>query len=334
MKALVVGGTGVISTGIVKSLLGRGAAVTVFNRGKTATRLPPGVDCITSDRSDRASFERTFERTRFDVVIDMLCFTADDARSTIRAFGGRCEQLQLCSTVCTYGAKIPPGVLIDETFPQAPITDYGRGKVECERLCAEAAAGGAFALTVVRPSHTYGPGGPLIDQLEFDASAWDRIVRGLPVLCAGDGLGLWQSTHRDDCGTFFAYAAKNPRTYGQAYNVTRNEALTWRDYYRVAARALDRRAALVFVPAEWLFRKLPERFGFLREITQFHGAYSSAKARAHVPEFRAEIGFEEGARETFADLRRRGAFRDSEKDTEYQRLVDEALAFGIVPVEA
>jgi nucleoside-diphosphate-sugar epimerase len=333
-KVLVVGGTGLISTGIVKALLDRGASVTVFNRGRRGEALPAGVDCVVGDRSDAAGFERAFERAHFDVVIDMICFTPDDARSTVRAFGGRCQQLVLCSTVCTYGAKIAPGVLIDETFPLEPVTQYGRDKVQCERLCAEAAARGAFALTVVRPSHTYGPGGPLIDQLEFDACAWDRIVRGLPVLCAGDGLGLWQSTHRDDCGKFFAYAALNPKTYGEAYNATRDEILTWRDYYRVAAAALDRRATLVFVPAEWLFRKRPDRFGFLREITQFHGAYSSVKARAHVPEFRANIGFEEGARETFADMRRRNAFRDSTQDDEYQRLVDEALAFGVVPVEA
>jgi nucleoside-diphosphate-sugar epimerase len=333
-RVLVVGGTGLISTGIVKALLGRGASVTVYNRGRTKGPLPAGVDVITGDRSDRAAFERAFERARFDVVIDMICFTPDDARSTIRAFGGRCEQLELCSTVCTYGAKISPSVLIDETFPQEPVTQYGRDKVASERICAEAAAAGAFALTIVRPSHTYGPGGPLIDQLEFHPSAWDRILRGLPVLVAGDGLGLWQSTHRDDCGKFFAHAALNPKTYGEAYNTTRDEVLTWRDYYRSAAAALDRRATLVSVPAQWLFRRAPDRFGFLNEITQFHGAYSSAKAKAHVPEFRAVIGFEEGARETFADMRRRQAFRDSTEDDEYQRLIDEALAFGIVPVDA
>lgn len=36
-------------------------------------------------------------------------------------------------------------------------------------------------------------------------------------MCAGDGLGLWQSTHRDDCGKLFAYAALNSKTYGEAY---------------------------------------------------------------------------------------------------------------------
>jgi hypothetical protein len=81
-------------------------------------------------------------------------------------------------------------------------------------------------------------------------------------------------------------------------------------------------------------RELPNRFSFLREITQFHGAYSSAKARAHVPEFEATIGFESGARDTFADIRRRGAWRDSMADEDYQRLVDKALRIGFDVVEA
>jgi hypothetical protein len=66
----------------------------------------------------------------------------------------------------------------------------------------------------------------------------------------------------------------------------------------------------------------------LRTVTQFHGAYSSAKARAHVPEFAPSIDFESGARETFADVRRRGAWRAATSDDDYQRLVDAALGMG------
>jgi uncharacterized protein YbjT (DUF2867 family) len=43
MKVLLLGGTGQISTGIVKALQSRGAAITVFNRGQTDNRLGPGV---------------------------------------------------------------------------------------------------------------------------------------------------------------------------------------------------------------------------------------------------------------------------------------------------
>jgi nucleoside-diphosphate-sugar epimerase len=224
--------------------------------------------------------------------------------------------------------------LIDETSPLEPVSEYGRNKVACERAFERAAQSGAFALTIVRPSHTYGPGGSLIDQQEFDSGTWDRVARGLPVLVAGDGLGLWVSTHRDDCGQFFAHAALAPKTYGQAYNATRDEVLTWRDYYREVSRALDTRAKLIFVPTAWLIAQDPKRFVFLAETTQFHGAYSSAKAKAHVPTFQAGIGLEAGARQTFADMRRRNAWRDSGSDLAYQRIVERALALGFETQEA
>lgn len=330
-KALVVGGTGLISTGIVQQLLARQAQVTVYNRAQRAP-LPAGVRQITGDRNDSAAFVGAFTQQRFDVVFDMICFSPEQAEATVAAFRGRCEQLVFCSTVCAYGVEVPPHVLIDETFPLDPISDYGRNKVACERIFESAAQARAFGLTIVRPSHTYGPGAALIDQQEFDSGTWDRVARELPVLVAGDGLGLWQSTHRDDCAKFFAHAALSTRTYGQAYNAVRDEVLTWRDYYREVARALDTRARLIFVPASWLIAQAPERFQFLAEISRFHGAYSAAKAKAHVSEFRATIELEVGARSTFADMRRRGAWRESERDLQYQGIVERALALGF-PVE-
>ncbi len=334
MNALLIGGTGLIGTGIVSHLLARGAKVTLYSRHPGPTPPPAGVTPLFGDRSIETDFVRTFEASRYDVVIDMICFSPEEARSTVRAFGGRCDHLQFCSTVCTYGVEAPPSVLVDETFPQQPISIYGQNKVACERIFERAHAEGAFNLTVFRPSHTYGPGGTLVDQLEGDGATWDRVVRGLPVFCAGDGLGLWQSTHRDDCGKLFAHAALNPKTYGEAYNATRDDVLTWRGYYREVARALDTRAKLIFVPASWLLAKNAARFGFLREITQFHGAYSSAKAKAHVPAFQAKITLESGARETFADIRRRNAWRDCTDDVDYQALVDAALALGFRVEEA
>jgi len=332
--ALVIGGTGLISTGIVKQLLARGARVTTYNRGQRQRAVPDEVRQISGDRNETAAFIDTFAERRFDVVFDMICFSPEQAEATTLAFAGRCRQMVFCSTVCTYGVKVPPQVLIDETFPLEPITAYGRDKLSCERIFERAAGSGAFELTIVRPSHTYGPGSSLLDQQEFDSGTWDRVARGLPVLVAGDGLGLWQSTHRDDCGMFFAHAALSPKTYGQAYNAMRDEVLTWRDYYREVARALDARARLIFVPANWLIAEAPDRFRFLAEITRFHGAYSAAKAKAHVPEFRATVGLEAGARETFDDMRRRGVWRSSQGDLAYERIVERALALGFRVEEA
>ncbi len=311
-------------------LLTRGAKVTMYNRAQRDNPLPPEVDLVTGDRSRRGEFEATFATSRFDVVIDMICFGAEDAESDVRAFGGRCEQLQFCSSVAAYGVKISDGVLVDESFPQEPISGYGKGKVACEQILLRADAERRFRTTIFRPANTYGPGArALADQLELDPVAWDRVERGLPVLCADSAMTLWQSTHRDDCGKAFAYAALNPKTYGEAYNTTRDRIFTWRDYYREVGAALGRPVELLTMPASWIVQHDPARFHFLRDISRFHSAYSSAKAKRDIPEFRCTIDFVEGCRETIEDLRSRKSLRESHGDDLYQRMVDEASKVGV-----
>jgi nucleoside-diphosphate-sugar epimerase len=329
MKVLVIGGTGLISTGIVDALLARGASVTLFNRAqRERAGHAPQLPTIVGNRNVASEFEERLAQQRFDVVIDMICFSAEQAEATVRAFGGRTEQLIFCSTVCTYGVDIPASVLVDETFPQRPTSEYAQNKLACEQVFLRAHAEGQFHTTIVRPSNTYGPGASLIDQMEFDSCVWDRVQSGLPVLCAGDGLGLWQSTHRSDVGRLFAYAAGNPLAYGEAFNATHDRVFTWRDYYREAAAALGTHADLVLAPAGWIIAQKPARFAFLSEITRYHGAYSSKKAKRAVPEFHCDIDFVTGARETFADIKRRGAWREHQNDAEYEVLVRRALGLG------
>jgi nucleoside-diphosphate-sugar epimerase len=328
MKALIIGGTGLISRGIVKHLLARGAEVTMYNRARRDNPLPPQVKLVTGDRSRRSEFEAAFSGSRFDVVIDMICFHPEDAESDVRAFGGKCEHLQFCSSVAAYGTKISDRVLVDETFPPEPTSPYGRGKLACEQILLRAGEAGKFKTTVFRPASTYGPGRSLVDQLEIDSVAWDRAERGLPVICADGGMVLFQATHVDDCGKAFAYGALNPRTYGETYNTTRDHVTTWRDYYREMGVVLGKPVELYTMPARWIIGHAPDRFFYLREITRFHSAYSSDKAKRDIPEFRCTIDFPDGARQTLEDLHRRNALRDSRSDELYARMLDEAVKAG------
>jgi nucleoside-diphosphate-sugar epimerase len=318
----MIGGTGLISVGIVKHLLARQADITVFNRGQRPSTLSANVRQVHGDRDDASALRAL---GRFDVVIDMICFRPEQAQLDVAVFAGQCAHFIFCSTVCTYGVKVPPRVLVDETFPQEPISEYGQNKLACERLFLQAHETNQLVVTIIRPSHTYGPGSPLIDNLEPNPVAWDRIERGLPVVCAGDGLGLWVSTHRDDCGKLFAYAALNGKTFGQSYNATRDAQFTWREYYEQVARAIGKPAQVLFVPAARAIRRDPQRFGLLREITQFHGAYTSEKAKRDVPEFECTIDFIGGVEETLKSVRDRRAWRSAEGDTVYESIVKEAV---------
>src|SRR6478672_7402003 len=140
MKVLIIGGTGLISTGIIKHLIRRGADITMYNRGQRERTFEGEIRHIQGDRSKVDEFENAFKDSRYDVVIDMICFRPEEAESDIRAFSGRCDHFLFCSTVCTYGVKIPPSVVVDESFPQEPISEYGRNKLACERVYLDAHA--------------------------------------------------------------------------------------------------------------------------------------------------------------------------------------------------
>jgi len=87
---------------------------------------------------------------------------------------------------------------------------------------------------------------------------------------------------------------------------------------------LGKPANLCYLPAGQIWRREPARFGLLREITAFHGAYDSSKARRDVPEFTCEIPFGAGAAELLADVRRRNAWKTGANDSIYDQLVEAA----------
>ena len=303
VNVLIIGGTGLISTGIVKALRERGATITVFNRGQTDDRLGPDVLRLTGDRQDFSAFETAMATTcPWDAVIDMICFRPDEAESALRAFAGRCGHFIFCSTVCTYGdtQTIMPTL---ETTPQAPHSTYGREKLACEKLFLRANAEGKMPVTIIRPSHTFGPGGGIINNLGTDPSFLARLRQGRPIIVSGDGHGLWQSAYADDIGRGFAYAVANPRCFGEAYNAVADEVVTWDQYIRRTAAAIGAPVPrLVHLPTDFLLAVDPQRYVGLAEIFRFHGVYSNAKLKRDVPEFRLTTPFEEGVHRTVAWL--------------------------------
>ena len=64
----------------------------------------------------------------------------------------------------------------------------------------------------------------------------------------------------------------------------------------------------------------------------FAEGMSTWTAMRDVPEFRCAIGFVEGAKQTLADIRRRGEWRKTDGDELYDRMIKEAQSIGLEPV--
>jgi nucleoside-diphosphate-sugar epimerase len=320
MRVLVIGGTGLISTGIVKALLARGHEVSVFNRGQRASRLPEGVTYLQGDRKDYPAFEAAMQQVEVDAVIDMIAFVPEDTLSAIRAFRGRVRHFIHCSTVCTYGVTLTR-LPADEEEPLRPISGYGRNKVACDQALLEAHRSEGFPATIFKPSHTYGPGGSLIRQLGWDKYFIDRLRKGKPIIVAGDGNALWQSLYCDDAGVGFAAAVGNEKTIGQVYNIVGREVVTWDEYHRRLAAAIGCEARIVHVPSDLLVAVAPDRFRGLDEIFRHHGVYSAAKLRNDVPEFKTTVTWEEGVRRNVEWMDEQGLNANSDEDDLEDRII-------------
>jgi nucleoside-diphosphate-sugar epimerase len=314
MKILIIGGTGLISTAITAQLLAQGHQLTLYNRGKTEARVPGSVAFMVGDRQQFAAFEAQMaEAGHFDCVIDMVCYTPEEAASAVRAFKGRVGQFVFCSTVDVYRR---PAVRLPyrEDEPQGSNSLYGQRKTACEQVLMAAHAEGGLPVTIIRPAHTYGEGGRVIHSLGWGTAFLDRIRKGKPIVVHGDGNSLWVSCHIDDVARAFVNAVGNPTTFGNAYHTTGEEWQTWDQYHVRVAEALGAPPpTLVHIPTDLLVRLAPDRATVTLHNFQYSNVFDNSAAKADLG-FRYTIPWVEGVRRTVAWLDERHLILDSDTD--------------------
>lgn len=310
MKICIVGGTGNISQAIVRRLRKQGHEVTCFNRGQKGKVLED-VRLITGDRWNREDFEQKMQAEKFDAAIDMICFSAEDAASSVRAFRGVGWFVET-STACTYGIKYDyfPA---DETHPLRPISDYARNKAAADDVYLEAFHREKFPAVIIKPSTTYGPVQGMVRQVCWDFQWIDRVKKGKPILVCGDGNALHQHLHVDDIAQAFAGVIGKEHTIGQTYNAVNRGYTTWAEYHRLAGKVLGKETELVGMPFEDLKKLNVPDFGICNEIFAHHVYYSAEKLFRDVPEFHPQVSLEQGMAQVFEAMEREGRIPNSDE---------------------
>ena len=282
----MIGGTGNISREVVAALLRDNHEVVLFNRGKNPDPPPSDLRVIKGDRRNREDFERKMLAEKFDAVIDMICFDAGDAASSLRSFRGRVEHFVHCSTVMTYG---PPfaGINLDEAAPLNGISKYALGKIAADEMFLQAYQENNFPVTIFKPSLTFGAN-VLLPQAGGDGSWIHRLRHGKPILSVGDGLNYFQFLPSRDAGIAFAAVLGRAPSLGEVYNLVHPVPRTWDHWHREVGEALGVEVKLVHVPQEALIAISPLRFGELRENFGHTQVFDGAKLATCVPEFQPE----------------------------------------------
>lgn len=298
MKILVLGGTGVISRQIVKQAVARGFDVTMFNRGSRTLPECAGAREITGDRKS-ADFASYFEGETYDTVIDMISFNREDAQQTIEVFGDKAKQIIITSTVAAYNRPYRSFPIVEkaESLRTEPDFAYGYNKAEIERYLETVMGKIGAAVTIIRPSLTFGPGAANFGMLRQNRNVVRRIREGKPVVMIGEGCNPWIFTFSRDLAAAYVLACGNENTYNDAFHVTNDEVVTWEDLYRAVGRAVGREPVMLEVPTVILKDTLPDVCGHLYYEKRHFNVFSTEKFRAAVPEYHPQVHLNEGIRE-------------------------------------
>ncbi len=297
LRVLFLGGTGIISSACSRRAVESGLDLTVINRGKTSSRpLPSEVRQITADVDDRAALAEVAGQD-FDVVVDWLAFTPDQVRARTDALRGHVGQYVFISSASAY--QTPPSRLpITESTPlRNPFWQYSRNKIACEDLLNTLYRDEGFPVTIVRPSHTYDR-----TLVPFDGG-WtivERMRRGQPVVVHGDGTSLWTLTHHSDFARGLVPLLGHPRTFGEAFQITSDDVLTWDQIANALAAAAGTTAQIVHVPSDAIAATHQGWGDGLLGDKAHSAVFDNSKLRQVVPDYVAAIPFETGAREIIA----------------------------------
>jgi nucleoside-diphosphate-sugar epimerase len=124
--------------------------------------------------------------------------------------------------------------------------------------------------------------------------------QGKPVVVHGDGTSLWTLTHHLDFAKGFVPLLGHPRTIGEAFHITSDDVLSWNQIARSLATAAGVEAQLVHVTSDAIAAADPEWGAGLLGDKAHSMIFDNAKLRSVVPDYRATIPFEQGAREIVA----------------------------------
>ena len=236
LRALFIGGSGVISSACSRIAADSGIELFVLNRGRSTARpLPPRVTMLRGDIREPRSVRDEIKDLEFDAVADWVAFTPEQVRADIELFGGRTGQYVFISSASAY--QTPPARMpVTESTPlRNPYWRYSRDKIACEDLLVAAYREQGFPATIVRPSHTYDK-----TTVPFDGgwTVLGRMLAGKPVIVHGDGTSLWTMTHHEDFARAFVPLLGHSRTLGEAIHITSDDVLTWNQIAETLAAAL------------------------------------------------------------------------------------------------
>jgi dihydroflavonol-4-reductase len=257
VKALVTGANGFIGSHLVETLLGRGDEVRCLLRPTSNRRWLEGLDYeeVVGALDDRGALARAVAGV--DVVYHSAGVTK--ARKAEMMYKVNAEGTANLADACL-GRDTPPlvvyvssqaaagpcreGGALRETDECAPVSHYGRSKLEGERALGKRAA--QLPYIILRPSTIYGP-------RDTEMYLFFKFInRGIEPTLGWDERYV-SLCFISDLVDALLLAGGKEKARGEVYFIAHDEVWDWRGISRRAAAALGVRTFPVRIPKAVLF---------------------------------------------------------------------------------
>jgi 2-alkyl-3-oxoalkanoate reductase len=326
MKVLITGASGFLGSHVAEQLARGGHGVVALVRRSSNTRFLStlsGVELAYGAVEDADSVRRAMSGVDAVVHSAGLVKARDEAEffrinvegtrnllDAARAVAPSLKRFVFVSSLAAVGPSLDGRPVPADARP-APVTRYGRSKLEAERLVL--AEKDALPVVVLRPPMIYGP-------RDSETFAFFQSVsrRFLPML--GDGRNTLSVIYASDAAAACVRALESAAPSGRAYFIDDGRVYVWRDMLADVEQAIGARALVRFgVPFHVMRGAALASEGFARltgkavmptrdklnELSAPHWVCDSSDARRELG-WEPEVSWAEGTRRSVAWYRAQG----------------------------
>jgi nucleoside-diphosphate-sugar epimerase len=281
MRSLVIGGTRNLGPSMVRALLQQGHEVAIFNRGQTPDDLPPEVERLRGDRTDREQLKQALGGREFDLVLDTTLYNGVEAETIVELFAGRIGRYLFLSTGQVYLVRLGVARPFKEEDYAGPVmnepakTDisehanwtYGFEKRAAEDVFTRAWEQQKFPFTSLRL--------PIVnserDHYDRLYGYFLRVQDGGPILLPKEDGPPLRHVYGEDVTQAVLRLAATDTAKGRAYNVGQDETHSLEQFLHLLAEAMQRPLKIARMERAKL-----EREGLLPDCSPFSGRWMSA----------------------------------------------------------
>jgi nucleoside-diphosphate-sugar epimerase len=324
MNVLIIGGTGIISSEVVKRCLERKMNVTVMNRGKHNDDLPKGVNVLVSDINDSKRTQKLLLDKSFDAVVQFVAYNKEQVERDIKIFKHITKQYIFISSASAYQKPVEDYPITEETPLVNPYWTYSQNKIACEAYLNTVKD---LPITIVRPSHTYNKKNimAVMKKEGFPYAHLKRLIEGKPIIIPGDGTSVWTITHAKDVSYSFVDLIGNEKAYSETYHITGDKLYTWEQLTIILGDVLGVKPNFVHIPTDLIIKYLPEMEGPLLGDKAWSAIFDNSKIKALSSGYRSTIGYEEVAKDVVSYYKNDESLQkiDLEYENAYDKLIED-----------